>query len=346
MLVAAPAAAATRIEFFTRPGCPHCERARAFLASLAADDPTLEIVEHDVTRDAAARERLVAAATARGEHRLGVPAFLVGDELVIGFASSETTGAVLRAALARRPPALPVLPLIGALDPERAGLLLFAAVLGLLDGFNPCAMWVLLFLLALLVNLRDRRRMLAVAGTFVLVSGAVYFVFLAAWLNVFLVLGAAAWVQRGLGVLAIAAGALHAKDALAPGRGPSLAIPAAAKPGLYARARRILYAEALGGALVAAATLAVAVNAVELLCSAGLPAVFTRVITLRALPAWQYYGLLVVYDLAYVLDDLIVVGLAVATLSRRKLSPRGGQLLQALSGLLLIGLGAWLLAMA
>ena len=83
---------------------------------------------------------------------------------------------------------------------------LFTLALGLLDGFNPCAMWVLLFLLSVLVRLKDRRRMALVAGTFVLVSGAVYYAFMAAWLNVFLAVGCRTRVRIGLAVLALCIG--------------------------------------------------------------------------------------------------------------------------------------------
>jgi hypothetical protein len=109
---------------------------------------------------------------------------------------------------------------------------LFTLALGLLDGFNPCAMWVLLFLLSLLVRLRDRKRMALIAGTFVLVSGAVYYAFMAAWLNVFLAVGLSKVVRVLLGTTAVLIGLINVKDFVAWGRGPSLSIPDAAKPGL------------------------------------------------------------------------------------------------------------------
>ncbi|MFN2377290.1 MAG: hypothetical protein ABR538_12190 [Candidatus Binatia bacterium] len=118
-------------------------------------------------------------------------------------------------------------------------------LLGLLDGFNPCALWVLLFILSLLVHLRSRNRMLLVAGTFVVVSGVVYFAFMAAWLNFFLLLGTARPVQVVLACVAMVAGAIHIKDYFAWGRGPSLSIPDSAKPWIARHTRRVLRAENL-----------------------------------------------------------------------------------------------------
>ena len=158
----------------------------------------------------------------------------------------------------------------------RLGLPAFTLALGLVDGFNPCAMWVLLFLLSLLVRLHDRRRMLLIAGTFVVTGGAIYYAFMAAWLNVFLAVGFSEPVRLGLALLALTIGAFNMKDFIAPGQGPSLSIPPSARPGLVARMARLRETQALPALLLGVAALAVMVNLVELLCTAGLPAVYTR----------------------------------------------------------------------
>jgi uncharacterized membrane protein HdeD (DUF308 family) len=104
----------------------------------------------------------------------------------------------------------------------------------------------------------------------------------------------------------------------------------------------VIYAENLAAALAAVAALALFVNAVELLCTAGLPALFTRVLTLQELPAWRYYAYLGLYDVAYVADDAAVLAVAVATLGGHKLREREGRWLNAVSGALLLALGALL----
>ena len=339
----AAAAAPPEIEVFTREGCPHCAAAERFLEALHEERPELRIARHDVGRDAAARERLRTLAAEHGLASAGVPTFLVGGRLVVGFGSAETSGREILAALEGRDPPV-ALPILGELDERRLGLPLVTVALGLLDGFNPCAMWVLLFLVSLLAGLRDRRRMLLVAGTFVAVSGIAYLLFMLAWLNVFLLLGASRAAEIALGAAAVLIGALHLKDAAAPGVGPSLAIPEAAKPTLYRRMRAILRAERPLAALGGAVLLAVLANAVELGCTAGIPAVYTRILTLHELPAWQYAAYLLLYIAAYLADDAAVVAVAVVTLSRRRLQERGGRWLQLLSGgaMLAFGLVLWL----
>jgi glutaredoxin len=339
------------VEVFVRSGCPHCEAAKRFLEQLHRERPSLRIAVRDVEADPAALQRLTQLAAERGILRLGVPAFFIGTDLIVGFLSAETTGAEIRAGLdrvAREGAAATAIDSIrtrwfGELRVEQLGLPLFTIAIGLLDGFNPCAMWVLLFLLSLLVNLRDRLKMALIAGTFVAVSGLLYFAFMAAWLNVFLLIGLSRAVQIGLGGVALFVGAVNVKDFFALHHGISLSIPESAKPGLYARIRAVVQAEHLLGALVGVVILAALVNMIELLCTAGFPAVYTHILTMQALPAWEYYGYLGLYNLAYIFDDSVMVTVAVLTLTRTRLQERAGRWLKLISGLAMAGLGAVLL---
>jgi hypothetical protein len=227
----------------------------------------------------------------------------------------------------------------GMLYVDDLGLPAFTVVIGLLDGFNPCAMWVLVFLLSILVNVRNRAKILAIAGTFVLISGLAYFAFMAAWLNVFLLVGYARSMQIALGLLAVLIGIINVKDFIAFKRGISLSIPESAKEGIYARVRQIVTAEYLSTAVALAVVLAISVNVVELLCTAGLPALYTQILTVQGLPTWQNYVYLLLYNLAYMLDDALMLGVFVATLSHRKIQEREGRWLKLISGLVILALG-------
>lgn len=235
------------------------------------------------------------------------------------------------------------LPLLGAVNWRNFGLPAFTITVGLIDGFNPCAMWVLLFLLSLLVNLKDRRKILAVAGTFVFISGAAYFAFMAAWLNIFQFIGLLRPAQIALGLLGVTVGVIHIKDFFAFKRGLSLSIPESAKPGLYARMRKIVMAESLVGAIIGASVLAVLVNVVELLCTAGLPAMYTGVLTMQELPVWENYAYLLLYNLAYMFDDALMVAVVVITLGKQRLQEEGGRWLKLASGVVIASIGAVML---
>lgn len=343
------------LEVYVRADCPHCAAAKRYLAQLQADRSQLTVVYHEVDRDPLAREALARLSRDAGLWPPGVPTFVVGSRILVGFDTPERSGAGILALIESSPRRCAIdegceqaadavdTGLFGTISVTRLGLPLFTLALGLLDGFNPCAMWVLLFLLSLLVRLNDRRRMAVIAGTFVLTSGLVYYAFMAAWLNLFLAVGMTRPLRLLLAAVALGIGLVNIKDFFAFGRGPSLSIPASAKPGIYARVRTVLRTEALAASLLAVATLAVLVNFVELLCTAGFPAVYTAVLTQQDLGAAAHYGYLGLYILAYILDDSLMVGAAVLTLGSRKLTEQGGRWLKLVSGAVMLGLGALLL---
>lgn len=348
---AAVAAERTTLEVFVRDGCPHCADAKLYLEALSTSRADLDIIYRPIDKDPAARADLARWTRASGQWPPGVPSFMAHGRLLVGFGSPEQTGPLLQALMDADAWYTPVtsagdaltqieVPLLGVLSVEGLGFPLFTLTLGLLDGFNACAMWVLLVLLALLINLRDRRRMALIAGTFVLISGLVYYAFMAAWLNVFLIVGMSDPVRWILVTLAVFVGVIALKDFVIPGRGFSLSIPESAKPGLYARMRRLLNAPGLGSSLLAVAALALVVNFVELLCTAGLPAVYTAVLTQQGFAPAAHYAYLGLYIVGYMADDALMVTLAVLTLGNYRLSERAGGVLKLISGFVMLVLAA------
>ena len=347
--------------FFWSERCPHCREALPFVAALSAQHPWLEVRSLELTRNGENAALYVRMAAALGQEARAVPAFLVCGQMLTGFDGTDGIGAqVLALAESCRSLGVAVmgldkrgapasaevqlhLPVLGDIDPKGLSLPLFTLVIAGLDAFNPCAFFVLLFLLSLLVHARSRGRMLLIGGTFVMVSGLVYFLFMAAWLSLFLVVGASPIVTAVAGTLALFIGALNVKDWFLFRQGPTLSIPESAKPGLFRRMRGLLSAEGLGTLMVGTVTLAVAANSYELLCTAGFPMVYTRVLTLNGQGGLDYYAYLALYNLVYVLPLLAIVLVFTYTLGARKLTERQGRQLKLLSGVMMLSLGLVLL---
>lgn len=360
------------VYFFWSPTCPHCARAKPWLEELEATSPWLDL--HSLPFTEETQENVDIAIALRDELGVqwtgAVPAFMACESFDIGFGEVDTTGAQLEekwracqeglqaqvdAIVAGQEPAptttLPPesgdtttdLPFIGEIDASTWSLPALTIVLAGFDAFNPCAFFVLLFLLSLLVHARSRVRMAIIGGIFVLVSGLAYFAFMAAWLNLFEWLGPLRWVTLAAGLVAVTAGLINIKDFFFFDKGPSLSIPEGAKPGMFKRMRALTTASSFPAMAFGAFTLAVAVNSYELLCTAGLPLVFTRTLTLNDLPTASYYGYLALYNVVYILPLLAIVGLFVWKLGSRKLAEREGRALKLLSGSMMTGLGLVLL---
>lgn len=329
------------LEVFVQDGCPHCADTKEFLPEFALERPWLKIVYRSLNTEPESINELAQHYRNAGIWPPGVPTFIMDDRIMVGFDSADITGPELARFVDLGTPTKQTLEteLFGSISVSRLGLPLFTLAIGLLDGFNPCAMWVLMFLLSLLVHLRDRKRMAMIAGTFVLTSGLVYYAFMAAWLNLFLLIGFSGPVVWTLGSIALIIGAINIKYFLRPQQGISLSIPSSVKPGLYSRMRSVLTANSLLASMAGVTLLAIIVNFIELLCTAGFPAIYTAVLTQQSLDPLTHYAYLGLYISAYMADDALMVTVAVVALSSHKLSEQAGRWLKLVSGIVMSILG-------
>jgi hypothetical protein len=347
-----------QLYFFWSLTCPHCTAAHPHIEAIPGQRPWVRLHALELSREDDNQQRYLALSRQIGAEPDGVPAWIFCGEMHTGWDSDDTTGAMLRerldacrarlaagtVAVQASPAATGIdLPLFGRVDPASLSLPALTAVLAALDAFNPCAFFVLLFLLSMMAHQKSRKRMLAIGGVFVMISGLMYFAFMAAWLNVFQIFGHLAWVTLAAGALAVLVGALNVKDFFGIGKGLSLSIPESRKPDIFRRTRAIVGADRMPAMLAATIVLAVAANFYELLCTAGFPMVFTRLLTLAELSPAGRYAYLAAYNLIYVLPLAAIVAVFAGTLGARKLTEREGRLLKLMSGLMMLGLGLLLL---
>ena len=335
--------------------CPHCLTARPQILELVSQHGWIRLHDHELSENPANVERFIELAKSLGEEAQAVPTLIYCGQMEVGWEGRPTAANAFLSRLescrqhgansATPPLATPSLniPLIGEIDAARLSLPLLTVLLAGLDAFNPCAFFVLLFLLSLLVHQQNRQRMLIIGGVFVAFSGLMYFAFMAAWLNLFLLIGSLPWVTAAAGLVALLMAAVNLKDYLFFHQGITLSIPEGGKADIFQRARRILNAGNLPAMLATTILLAIAANFYELLCTAGFPMVFTRLLTLQESSTTQHYLYLALYNVIYVLPLLLIVLAFVRSMGARKLSEREGRLLKLLSGLMMFGLGLLLL---
>jgi cytochrome c biogenesis protein CcdA/glutaredoxin len=359
LLVPLPAAAdddRVAVTLFWGDGCPHCAVEKDFLDELTARHPQVRVEDYEVWNDAANRERLAAVATDLGFEPAGVPVTVVGDRYWIGF--DEQTGREIEAAVAvlvggPAPANAPApaagtagdtirVPLLGTFDTSTHSLLVTTALIGFVDGFNPCSLWVLTVLLAVVLHSRSRRKVALVGLTFLATTAAVYALFIAGVFGVLSYVGYLPWIQGLVAVMALTFAAINIKDYFAFRQGVSLTIPEQHKPGIYRRARRLramMSAEASTPALVGgAAVMGVGVSLVEFACTAGFPVIWSSAMAANGASGAVFAALLGLYLLIYLADELIVFSAAVVTLRATKLQERHGRVLKLVGGMVMLAL--------
>jgi glutaredoxin len=232
---------------------------------------------------------------------------------------------------------------VGETDLRDFSLPALSLILGGLDGFNPCAMWVLITLLTLLINTRSWAKIWVIGGIFLFVSGAMYYLFIAAWLNVFLLIGFNLWVQKVIGIVAIGGGSFYLYEAFGKNPNECKVTNMNQRQKTIQRMKNMIHAASWPIMIVSVAVLAVSVNLIELVCTAGLPAIFTEILAFNPITNMERYWYMLLYILAYMFDDLIIFIIAIASMRATGLTTKYqrfsfifGGVLMAILGILLI----------
>ena len=360
-----------RIHIFWSPTCPHCHRALGFLDGLEKSAADVRVIRHDVSGDAQARELFEKTVAHFRIANPGVPLIVVGNKTVLGFHEDATTGESLLQVVqdcriwhcadalsadggmpseltrmrndmqqtAIAPRRIVHLPVIGTVNWEHLSLPVLTVVLAAADGFNPCAMWVLVFLLGLLVGVQNRGRRFLLGGVFIATSALVYYLIMAAWLNTLLLFGYVMWLRLVIGLVALLAGGALLYNVM---RHQENVCPVSTSPtrrAVLEKLKHFALSPNLPLGLAGIVLLAFAVNVVELLCSAGIPATYTQVLALKQLSTWQHLAYIGLYVLVFMLDDLVIFIAAMLAMEVTGLGARYARWSRLAGGLVLLVLG-------
>jgi thiol-disulfide isomerase/thioredoxin len=354
-------AAVIHLYYFWSTKCPHCLEALPYIKQLSETQDGIQLHSYQLVgeQDNVLRYQLMAKAVGRKAE--AVPAFLFCNTMLTGY-DKHTTPQQLSSILSAcrqhikargnlegfSPPLSGhvelTLPFIGEVDTgDVDGLPVITLLIAAVDAFNPCAFFVLMFLMSMMLHSGSRGRMFLVGGVFVFFSGLMYFLFMTAWLNLFRVIGHLDIITVMAALLAMFVGFVNIKDFVWYKRGLSLSISDNARPALYQRMRNLLQVRSLVTLLPAITGLALFANLYEFLCTAGFPMVYTRILTLSDLSTFQYYAYLALYNLIYIVPLLVIVMLFAWTVGGRKLQEREGRRLKLISGSMMLTLGLVLL---
>ena len=342
------------INFFYSAICPHCSEEKEFLKALEEEYPEIEIKKYEVISSPENQEILknFYEKYQVPEREKGyVPVTFTPTKYFVGFneqIGKEIESCIRECLIGTTPaPQKIKIPFFGEVDISKMSLPALTVTLGALDGLNPCAMWVLLFLIALLINTRSRKRMWLIGGTFILASGLVYYLILTAWLNLFLAISYVNLTRIFIGIFALGVGTWQIKNFITyhPGVCKILGLSSRIERGLKLKekAEKIALSPLTFGMIGGLICLAVAVNLVEFFCSAGLPAIYTRILALNPISTLSYYLYLLLYTFVFMLDDLIIFSIAAITLSKIGFTDKYNYWATLIGGLLIFVLGILLI---
>lgn len=349
-----------------------------FLKGLQEKGPRLELLGLNI--DEPAQRELFDAFTKRHGLQKVTPITIIGRKLIVGFDKPETTGEEIRRLLEEEKADLTVeqllvspggpkegggetcpvtgpstlcevgsgefryvsIPFLGRVDLARLTLPMLSLVLGLVDGFNPCAMWVLVAFITALAQVGSVKKMIQFAGVFILAQAIMYFLILNSWLIAFNFIEADQVVTPLVGLVALGGGMFFLWEF---GRSDgSCKVTSFEK-----RSRTLSHISALSSrsftpmVILGILGLAFSVNVVEFACSIGIPQAYTKILDLNQMGLLKRELLMGIYIFFYMLDDLVVFALAIWSIDRIGLTTRYSRACNLVGGIIMILLGLLLI---
>ena len=361
---------------FHGDGCPHCAAEIEYLNSIEKKYDNLEIVKYEVWYNEENSSFLTQVKESFGVNNSFVPATIIGNTLITGY--SDSIGNKIERAInyyskndytdqiqkikdgtfdkenykddfeeseKKTDDDVTInVPLIGKVNLKRVSLITSAVVIGLIDGFNPCAMWILLFLISVLIGMKNRKRMWAIGLTFLTTSALVYMLIMLSWIQIAVKITTVIWVRNIIAVIALIGAIVNIRSYIKSRKDSGCDVVNDKKrKNIFNKIRKFTSEKSFILAILGVIGLAVSVNLVELACSAGLPLVFTELLALNNVSDSMKFLYTVVYIVFFLLDDLIVFFIAMFTMKITGISTKYNKYSHLLGGIIMLLIGVLLI---
>ena len=358
---------------FHGDGCPHCAEEQIFLEKYEKDK-NVKIVKYEVWYDAENQNFMDEVLKNFGIEKSAVPLTVIGDSYFIGYSDSAgksidraidyyqnhdyrdvielikkgnfdgklDTGFLEQEKELSEQFSLDV-PFLGTVYLKNISIVSAAVLIGLIDGFNPCAMWVLLFLISVLIGMKDKKRMLILGFTFLFTSALVYMFIMFSWLNIVVKISTSIIIRNIIAIIAMIGGVLNLRSYFKSRDGGCEVVDGNRRKRIFSSIKKFTHEKSFLLALAGVMALAVSVNLVELACSAGLPLIFTQLLAINHISGLEGLFYTILYIIFFLLDDLVVFMIAVFTMNVTGISTKYNKYSHLIGGILMLIIGILLI---
>ena len=350
---------------FYQESCPHCHDEMEFINSIKDEYPTVDFVFYEISLNEMNYNFYNKVLKKTKINANGVPFTIIGTDYYVGFNEEISKniveslnkfleiGTIDIISMVKNDEDLSdikyneninenmSLPIIGEIDAKKVSLPLISIFIGMIDGFNPCAMWVLLFLIGMLFNIKKKKKMWILGITFLTTSAILYVFIMMAWLKVALSFNTVLWLRIWIALIALIAGGINIISYLKNIKKDDgcKIVDEKKRKKIFSKIKKITLEKRLILSIIGIITLAISVNLVELACSAGLPLMFTQILSFNNLSMIEYMFYMFLYILFFLIDDIIIFVIAMKTLSIKGISSKYGKYSNLIGGIIMILIG-------
>lgn len=363
---------------FKGDGCPHCKAEMDYLDTIKDKYTNLEIKEYEVWYDDDNASLLTKVESYFNIKRSGVPTTIIGNTVIQGYQNESSTGKKIERAInfyeendykdivkevkagistknTKKPDKFQEeetkldketsvkAPIVGNVNLKDVSLLTSAVILGLIDGFNPCAMWILLFLISALIGMKDRKRMWTLGLTFLITSGLVYMLIMLSWISIAVKITTVVWIRNIIAIIALIGAILNLKSFIKSKNSGCEIVDSKKRKNIFSKIKKFTSEKSFILAFFGIIGLAISVNLVELACSAGLPLIFTELLAINNVSGFIKFIYIGIYIIFFLIDDIIVFTISMYTMKATGISTKYGKYSHLIGGLIMLLIGLLLI---
>ena len=366
--------------FFHGDGCPHCAEEEKFIKEHKDVFKDVKIVKYEVWHDKENVEFLKKVAKKFGVEAKNVPFNVIGNTIIKGYSESAGTDKkisnTIKYYLNNKDKYNDIVqevknnnmkiveenkeainyeggthvikvPFIGNVDLEKISLGFATVLIGLIDGFNPCAMWVLLFLISVLIGMKDKKKMFIIGFTFLFTSALVYMAIMFSWINIVVQVSESIIFRIIIAIVALIGGAINVRSYInsmsKKDDSGCEVVDDKKRKKIFERIKKFTREKSLALALLGVIGLAISVNIVELACSAGLPLVFSELLAINNISGFHSFIYVLIYILFFLIDDIIVFSVAMFTMEATGITTKYNKYSHLIGGIIMIIIGILLI---
>lgn len=328
--------------------CPHCHEEMEYIKNELIKEykDKINVYTYEVTKNESNSKMMNATKNALDVAEPYVPFTVIGEEYIIGFSDSTKTSIeniIDNYLTDDEVEKIYNIPLIGEIKAKDASLSLIAIILGFIDGFNPCAMWILLLLINMTISIKDRKKMFTIGLTFILTGAFIYFLSMLG-ISFILDLTMITTIRNLIAIIAIGLGIYNLYTYIKTRKETGChVVDKDKRKGIIKKINEILSKKSTILAIIGTIILAASVNLVELACSLGFPTIFLELLSINGITGFSKIVYLILYILFYILDDLIIFLIAFFTLQTKGISTKYNKFVNLIGGILMIIMGLLLI---
>lgn len=369
------------IHLFYGDGCPHCAKEKEFLEEYLKDRDDVKLYKYEVWYNSDNQKLLSDVQEALNNKQSGVPYTVIGDKVLVGYSDGitdkniekyidnykndmnsyrdyvgEITGISKTTSnnsnkennqtVEEEEDTNIDVPVLGSINAKTVSLPILSVVLGFVDGFNPCAMWILIFLITMLFNMKDKKKMWILGLTFILTSGIVYLLFMLTWLNLATFISKISFIRLLIAFVAVIVGIINLVkfgNSITKKNDGCDVVDKKERKKIMEQITKITKEKKFILAIIGIIALAASVNIIELMCSIGIPLLFTQILAMNDLNTIQYGIYMFIYIFFFLIDDIVIFGISMFTLNVTGISTKYTKYSHLIGGIIMLIIGLLLI---